>query len=124
MIIFLSSGLLCLLIATVGIQAQQTPSINDLNAECLGNVIRLSVAHLFEEVDAVFNDTQIINLTPGLATRCGFSFKFDPMGNAMFFCFSSKLLFPKHGNPKHCSVCLNFKWTVCLSVSLHLQPIM
>uniref|UniRef100_A0A8C7HXS8 ZP domain-containing protein n=1 Tax=Oncorhynchus kisutch TaxID=8019 RepID=A0A8C7HXS8_ONCKI len=82
--------------AAVGIQAQQTPSINDLNAECLGNVIRLSVAPLFEEVDAVFNDTQIINLTPGLATQCGFSFKFDPMGNAMFFaslqnCFSQNM---------------------------------
>uniref|UniRef100_A0A674EN10 Uncharacterized LOC115195758 n=1 Tax=Salmo trutta TaxID=8032 RepID=A0A674EN10_SALTR len=83
--------------AAVGIQAQQTPSINDLNAECLGNVIRLSVAPLFEEVDAVFNDTQIINLTPGLATQCGFSFKFDPMGNAMFFaslqnCFSQNMV--------------------------------
>uniref|UniRef100_A0A8C8H676 ZP-domain containing protein Ig-like domain-containing protein n=1 Tax=Oncorhynchus tshawytscha TaxID=74940 RepID=A0A8C8H676_ONCTS len=88
--------LFCLLMAAVGIQAQQTPSINDLNAECLGNVIRLSVAPLFEEVDAVFNDTQIINLTPGLATQCGFSFKFDPMGNAMFFaslqnCFSQNM---------------------------------
>ncbi|XP_031675085.1 uncharacterized protein LOC116368573 [Oncorhynchus kisutch] len=96
MIIFLSSGLFCLLMAAVGIQAQQTPSINDLNAECLGNVIRLSVAPLFEDVDAVFNDTQIINLTPGLATQCGFSFKFDPMGNAMFFaslqnCFSQNM---------------------------------
>ncbi|XP_031673155.1 uncharacterized protein LOC116352774 isoform X2 [Oncorhynchus kisutch] len=96
MIIFLSSGLFCLLMAAVGIQAQQTPSINDLHAECLGNVIRLSVAPLFEEVDAVFNDTQIINLTPGLATQCGFSFKFDPMGNAMFFaslqnCFSQNM---------------------------------
>uniref|UniRef100_A0A8C7HUW4 ZP domain-containing protein n=1 Tax=Oncorhynchus kisutch TaxID=8019 RepID=A0A8C7HUW4_ONCKI len=64
---------------------------------CLGNVIRLSVAPLFEEVDAVFNDTQIINLTPGLATQCGFSFKFDPMGNAMFFaslqnCFSQNMV--------------------------------
>uniref|UniRef100_A0A674ELJ3 Uncharacterized LOC115192376 n=1 Tax=Salmo trutta TaxID=8032 RepID=A0A674ELJ3_SALTR len=89
--------LFCLLMAAVGIQAQQTPSINDLNAECLGNVIRLSVAPLFEEVDAVFNDTQIINLTPGLATQCGFSFKFDPMGNAMFFaslqnCFSQNMV--------------------------------
>ncbi|CDQ65463.1 unnamed protein product [Oncorhynchus mykiss] len=42
------------------------------------------------------NDTQIINLTPGLATQCGFSFKFDPMGNAMFFaslqnCFSQNM---------------------------------
>uniref|UniRef100_A0A8C8JDZ8 ZP domain-containing protein n=1 Tax=Oncorhynchus tshawytscha TaxID=74940 RepID=A0A8C8JDZ8_ONCTS len=97
MIIFLSSGLFCLLMAAVGIQAQQTPSINDLNAECLGNVIRLSVAPLFEEVDAVFNDTQIINLTPGLATQCGFSFKFDPMGNAMLFaslqnCFSQNMV--------------------------------
>uniref|UniRef100_A0A674ENW5 Uncharacterized LOC115195752 n=1 Tax=Salmo trutta TaxID=8032 RepID=A0A674ENW5_SALTR len=60
-------------------------------------VIRLSVAPLFEEVDAVFNDTQIINLTPGLATQCGFSFKFDPMGNAMFFaslqnCFSQNMV--------------------------------
>ncbi|CDQ94946.1 unnamed protein product [Oncorhynchus mykiss] len=96
MIIFLSSGLFCLLMAAVGIQAQQPHSINDLNAECLGNVIRLSVAPLFEEVDAVFNDTQIINLTPGLATQCGFSFKFDPMGNAMFFaslqnCFSQNM---------------------------------
>uniref|UniRef100_A0A8C8IHU9 ZP domain-containing protein n=1 Tax=Oncorhynchus tshawytscha TaxID=74940 RepID=A0A8C8IHU9_ONCTS len=89
--------LFCLLMAAVGIQAQQTPSINDLNAECLGNVIRLSVAPLFEEVDAVFNDTQIINLTPGLATQCGFSFKFDPMGNAMLFaslqnCFSQNMV--------------------------------
>uniref|UniRef100_A0A674EMI8 Uncharacterized LOC115192376 n=1 Tax=Salmo trutta TaxID=8032 RepID=A0A674EMI8_SALTR len=61
--------LFCLLMAAVGIQAQQTPSIND---------------------------TQIINLTPGLATQCGFSFKFDPMGNAMFFaslqnCFSQNM---------------------------------
>uniref|UniRef100_A0A8C7I2Y2 ZP domain-containing protein n=1 Tax=Oncorhynchus kisutch TaxID=8019 RepID=A0A8C7I2Y2_ONCKI len=59
-------------------------------------VIRLSVAPLFEDVAAVFNDTQIINLTPGLATQCGFSFKFDPMGNAMFFaslqnCFSQNM---------------------------------
>uniref|UniRef100_A0A8K9V5F2 ZP domain-containing protein n=1 Tax=Oncorhynchus mykiss TaxID=8022 RepID=A0A8K9V5F2_ONCMY len=43
------------------------------------------------------NDTQIINLTPGLATQCGFSFKFDPMGNAMFFaslqnCFSQNMV--------------------------------
>uniref|UniRef100_A0A8C7R994 ZP domain-containing protein n=1 Tax=Oncorhynchus mykiss TaxID=8022 RepID=A0A8C7R994_ONCMY len=61
--------LFCLLMAAVGIQAQQTPSIND---------------------------THIINLTPGLATQCGFSFKFDPMGNAMFFaslqnCFSQNM---------------------------------
>ncbi|XP_055740334.1 uncharacterized protein LOC129824850 isoform X1 [Salvelinus fontinalis] len=95
MVPFLSSGF-CLLLAAVGIQAQQKPSINDLNAECLGNVIRLSVAPLFKEVDAVFNDTQIINLTPGLATQCGFSFKIDPMGNAMFFaslqnCFSQNM---------------------------------
>uniref|UniRef100_A0A8C7QVA3 ZP domain-containing protein n=1 Tax=Oncorhynchus mykiss TaxID=8022 RepID=A0A8C7QVA3_ONCMY len=88
--------LFCLLMAAVGIQAQQTPSINDLHAECLGNVIRLSVAPLFEEVATVFNDTHIINLTPGLATQCGFSFKFDPMGNAMFFaslqnCFSQNM---------------------------------
>ncbi|KAK6297183.1 hypothetical protein J4Q44_G00317660 [Coregonus suidteri] len=84
---------------TVGIQPLQTSSINDLNAECLGNVIRLSVAPHFEEefeVDAVFNNTKIIHLTPGLATQCGFSFKFDPMGNAMFFaslqnCFSRNM---------------------------------
>lgn len=43
------------------------------------------------------DDTQIINLTPGLATQCGFSFKFDPMGNAMFFaslqnCFSQNMV--------------------------------
>uniref|UniRef100_A0A8K9V2F9 ZP domain-containing protein n=1 Tax=Oncorhynchus mykiss TaxID=8022 RepID=A0A8K9V2F9_ONCMY len=61
--------LFCLLMAAVGIQAQQPHSIND---------------------------TQIINLTPGLATQCGFSFKFDPMGNAMFFaslqnCFSQNM---------------------------------
>uniref|UniRef100_A0A8C7VQI7 ZP domain-containing protein n=1 Tax=Oncorhynchus mykiss TaxID=8022 RepID=A0A8C7VQI7_ONCMY len=60
-------------------------------------VIRLSVAPLFEEVATVFNDTHIINLTPGLATQCGFSFKFDPMGNAMFFaslqnCFSQNMV--------------------------------
>uniref|UniRef100_A0A4W5P5K7 Zona pellucida protein AX 2 n=1 Tax=Hucho hucho TaxID=62062 RepID=A0A4W5P5K7_9TELE len=95
MVHFLGSGLFCLLMAAVGIQAHLTP-INYLNAECLGNVIRLSVAPPFEEVDAVFNDTQIINLTPGLATQCGFSFKFDPMGNAMFFaslqnCFSQNM---------------------------------
>uniref|UniRef100_A0A674ENP5 Uncharacterized LOC115195762 n=1 Tax=Salmo trutta TaxID=8032 RepID=A0A674ENP5_SALTR len=68
--------LFCLLMAAVGIQAQQTPSISMHFAPY---------------------DTQIINLTPGLATQCGFSFKFDPMGNAMFFaslqnCFSQNMV--------------------------------
>ncbi|XP_045066206.1 uncharacterized protein LOC121549189 [Coregonus clupeaformis] len=99
MVCFFASGLFSLLMVAVGIQPHQTSSINDLNAECLGNVIRLSVAPHFEEefeVDAVFNNTKIMHLTPGLATQCGFSFKFDPMGNAMFFaslqnCFSRNM---------------------------------
>uniref|UniRef100_A0A8K9ULE3 ZP domain-containing protein n=1 Tax=Oncorhynchus mykiss TaxID=8022 RepID=A0A8K9ULE3_ONCMY len=51
-----------------------------------------------------FQMTHTSHLTPGLATQCGFSFKFDPMGIAMFFaslqnCFSQMYGNPKNSNP-------------------------
>ncbi|KAM9420712.1 uncharacterized protein ACWYII_021159 isoform 2-T2 [Salvelinus alpinus] len=89
---FLGSGWFCLLMVAGSIQAQ-TPSTNDLNPECLGNIICLIVDPLYRrfEVDVIVDD-----LMPSLATLCGMSVKMDLMGNVMFAsvlsCFSRNMV--------------------------------
>ncbi|KAL0965042.1 hypothetical protein UPYG_G00276030 [Umbra pygmaea] len=80
----------------VSVQAEQMSSRNDLHPECLGNVVRLRVGPLLEEVDIIVNDTEIVQLSPRLAAQCGFRFKFDNTGNAILFasllnCFSHSM---------------------------------
>ncbi|CAB1342683.1 unnamed protein product, partial [Coregonus sp. 'balchen'] len=70
----------------VGIKAQKTASTNDLNPECLGNIIRLIVDPLLGRFE--------VDVIPGYS--CGMSVKLDPMGAGMMFasvlsCFAPKM---------------------------------
>ncbi|XP_067097631.1 uncharacterized protein [Osmerus mordax] len=80
----------------VAVSSQKQPGLSQssqpnsgLRANCLGNVMRLSldkslaVGNLLE-VDAI-NGTDVIPLTPRLAAQCGYSMESDPWGNTKIY---------------------------------------
>ncbi|XP_068610217.1 uncharacterized protein [Brachionichthys hirsutus] len=79
-------GWLFLLTTLANTEPQKRPSIK-ISSKCLGNVMRVDVGPLGGrplEVAAVLNNSSTL-LTPGLASRCGFSMKVDWPGNAKIY---------------------------------------
>ncbi|XP_048840791.1 uncharacterized protein LOC125714330 [Brienomyrus brachyistius] len=94
-------GTLWLLMLAVGMEAKNgyAPG-SGIVAECHGNIMRLMLDRNFLQgrslkVDAVYG-TDVVPITPNLASQCGFSRKSDPWGNVKLFaslqnCFSYAL---------------------------------
>ncbi|XP_067239307.1 zona pellucida protein AX 1 [Chanodichthys erythropterus] len=71
------------------VPAQNFNQRNGLKTDCLGNYMRLTVDKSLSvgslvEFDAI-NGSQIVPITPNLASQCGFSIDSDPWGNYRVF---------------------------------------
>ncbi|XP_036437925.1 zona pellucida protein AX 1 [Colossoma macropomum] len=79
-----------LVMAAAVVSAQKTFNQRaGLNAECLGNVMRLTADKSLAsgsqlEIKAI-NGSQVVPLTPALAAKCGYSMESDPWGNTKLY---------------------------------------
>ncbi|XP_031437599.1 uncharacterized protein LOC105908976 isoform X2 [Clupea harengus] len=85
------SPLLCfqVLILTISTATQIVAYQDAVSSVCLGNVLRVSVdasilAGKSARVDAL-NGSDVIPITPFLATQCGYSMTSDPWGNTLLY---------------------------------------